>query len=76
MGNIQKILEESQQTLEDLQTRMAKESEKLKESIKEQLTVKLEADKLYETRWIYYHTILGLELFVIILILLGIWWNI
>jgi hypothetical protein len=76
MGNIQKILEESQQTLEELQTRVAKESEKLKESIKEQLTVKLEADKLYETRWIYYHTILGLELFVIILILLGIWWKI
>jgi hypothetical protein len=76
MGNIQKILEESQQTLEELQTRVAKESEKLKESIKEQLTVKLEADKLYETRWIYYHTILGLELFVIIGILLGIWWKI
>jgi len=76
MGNVQQILEESQQTLEELQTRVAKESEKLKESIKEQLTVKLEADKLYETRWIYYHTILGLELFVIILILLGIWWKI
>ena len=76
MGNAQQILEESQQTLEDLQTRVAKESEKLKESIKEQLTVKLEADKLYETRWIYYHTILGLELFIIILILLGIWWKI
>ena len=76
MGNVQKILEESQQTLEDLQSRVAKESEKLKEGIKEQLTVKLEADKLYETRWIYYHTILGLELFVIIIILLGIWWKI
>ena len=76
MGNVQQILEESQQTLEDLQSRVAKESEKLKEGIKEQLTVKLEADKLYETRWIYYHTILGLELFVIIIILLGIWWKI
>ena len=76
MGNVQQILEESQQTLEDLQSRVAKQSEKLKEGIKEQLTVKLEADKLYETRWIYYHTILGLELFVIIIILLGIWWKI
>ena len=76
MANIQKILEESQRTLEDLQTHVGRESKKLKESIKEQLTVKLEADRLYETRWIFYHTILGIELFVIILILLGIWWNI
>ena len=76
MANVQKILEESQKTLEDLQTHVGREAKKLKESIKEQLAVKLEADKLYETRWIYYHTILGFELFVIILILIGIWWKI
>ena len=75
MSNIQEIFEESQQALEDLQTRIGKESKKLKESLREQLQIKLDADKLYEGRWVFYHTILAVELLVIIILLFGIWWK-
>ena len=37
--------------------------------------IELERDKHYETRWVLYHTLLALELFVIIIILIGIWWK-
>ena len=37
--------------------------------------IELERDKHYETRWVWYHTLLALELFVIIIILIGIWWK-
>ena len=37
--------------------------------------IELERDKHYETRWVCYHTLLALELFVIIIILIGIWWK-
>jgi len=30
---------------------------------------KLEKDKLYETRWVWYHTVLVVELFIIIILL-------
>tara|TARA_B100001996_G_C18350326_1_gene473715 strand:+ start:233 stop:415 length:183 start_codon:yes stop_codon:yes gene_type:complete len=30
---------------------------------------KIEKDKLYETRWVWYHTVLVLELFIIIILL-------
>tara|TARA_B000000565_G_scaffold184966_1_gene140606 strand:+ start:411 stop:641 length:231 start_codon:yes stop_codon:yes gene_type:complete len=75
MSNIQEIFEESQQALEDLQTRIGNESKKLKESLREQLQIKLDADKLYEGRWVFYHTILAVELLVIIILLFGIWWK-
>ena len=38
--------------------------------------VELERDRRYETRWIWYHTILAIELLIIILILIGILWKI
>ena len=38
--------------------------------------IELERDKRYETRWVWYHTLLAVELAIIILILLGIWWKI
>tara|TARA_S200000501_G_scaffold145232_1_gene137152 strand:- start:714 stop:944 length:231 start_codon:yes stop_codon:yes gene_type:complete len=75
MSNIQEIFEESQRTLEDLQTRIGNESKKLKESLKEQIQLKLDSDKHYETRWVFYHTILAAELLVIIILLFGIWWK-
>ena len=68
MSNIQEIFEDSQRALDDLQKKIAKESIKLKENIREQLQVKLDADKIYETRWVIYHTILGIELFVVIVL--------
>jgi hypothetical protein len=37
--------------------------------------VELERDRNYETRWVWYHTILALEQAIIIIILLGIWWK-
>ena len=37
--------------------------------------IELERDKRYETRWVWYHTLLAAELAIIILILLGIWWK-
>ena len=37
--------------------------------------IELERYKHYETRWVWYHTLLALELFVIIIILIGIWWK-
>jgi hypothetical protein len=30
---------------------------------------KIEKDKLYETRWVWYHTVLVVELFIIIILL-------
>ena len=75
MSNIQEIFEESQQALEDLQNRIGNESKKLKESLKEQIQLKLDPDKHYETRWVFYHTILAAELLVIIILLFGIWWK-
>ena len=75
MSNIQEIFEDSQRALDDLQKKIAKESIKLKENIREQLQVKLDADKIYETRWVIYHTILGIELFVVIVLLFLIWWE-
>ena len=75
MSNIQEIFEDSQRALDDLQKKIAKESIKLKENIREQLQVKLAADKIYETRWVIYHTILGIELFVVIVLLFLIWWK-
>ncbi|RZD42934.1 MAG: hypothetical protein CXT73_01900 [Methanobacteriota archaeon] len=75
MSNFQKIFEESQQALEDLHVRIGQESRKLKDNLKEQLDVKLDADKIYESRWVIYHTILGVELLVVIIILAGIWWK-
>ena len=38
--------------------------------------IELERDKKYESRWVWYHTLLAVELAIIILILLGIWWKI
>ena len=38
--------------------------------------IELERDRHYETRWVWYHTILAVELLIIILILLGILWKI
>jgi|TARA_B100001964_G_C14220170_1_gene594890 hypothetical protein len=75
MSNIQEIFEESQRALDDLQKKIAKESVKLKDSLHQQLQVKLDADKLYESRWVFYHTILGIELFVVIVLLFLIWWK-
>ena len=75
MSNFKEIFEESQQALEDLHVRIGVESKKLKENLKEQLELKLEADKIYEGRWVFYHTILGIELLVVIIILIGIWWK-
>ena len=75
MSNIQEIFEDSQRALDDLQKKIAKESIKLKENIREQLQVKLDADKIYETRWVIYHTSLGIELFVVIVLLFLIWWK-
>ena len=75
MSNFQKIFEESQQALEDLHVRIGQESRKLKDNLKEQLDVKLDADRIYESRWVIYHTILGAELLVVIIILAGIWWK-
>ncbi len=37
--------------------------------------VELERDKQYETRWVWYHTLLALEQLIIIIILIGIWWK-
>jgi|TARA_Y100001951_G_C11228399_1_gene233115 hypothetical protein len=75
MSNFREIFEESQQALEDLHVRIGQESRKLKDNLKEQLDVKLDADKIYESRWVIYHTILGVELLVVIIILAGIWWK-
>ena len=75
MSNFKEIFEESQQALEDLHVRIGVESKKLKENLKEQLELKLEADKIHEGRWVFYHTILGIELLVVIIILIGIWWK-
>ena len=75
LSNIQEIFEESQRALDDLQKKIAKESVKLKDGIREQLQVKLDSDKLYESRWVFYHTILGIELFVVIVLLFLIWWK-
>ena len=75
MSNIQEIFEESQRALDDLQKKIAKESVKLKDGIREQLQDKLDSDKLYESRWVFYHTILGIELFVVIVLLFLIWWK-
>ena len=75
MSNIQEIFEESQRALDDLQKKIAKESVKLKDGIREPLQVKLDSDKLYESRWVFYHTILGIELFVVIVLLFLIWWK-
>jgi len=35
----------------------------------------LAKDKKYESRWVWYHTVLAVELFIIIIILTGIWWS-
>ena len=75
MSNIQEIFEDSQRALDDLQKKIAKASTKLKEGISEQLQVKLDSDKVYETRWVIYHTILGIELFFVIVLLFLIWWE-
>ena len=37
--------------------------------------IELERDRNYETRWVWYHTILAIEQIIIIIILLGIWWK-
>ena len=37
--------------------------------------IELERDRNYETRWVWYHTILAIEQVIIIIILLGIWWK-
>ena len=37
--------------------------------------IELERDRNYETRWVWYHTILAIEQIIIILILSGIWWK-
>jgi hypothetical protein len=75
MSNFQEIFEDSQHALEDLHKRIGVESKKLKDNLKEQLDLKLEADKIYEGRWVFYHTILGVELLIVIIILAGIWWK-
>ena len=38
--------------------------------------IDLAKDKKYESRWVWYHTLLAMELFIIIIILIGIWWKI
>mgnify|MGYP001202109487 FL=1 len=38
--------------------------------------IELERDRRYETRWVWYHTILAIELLIIIVLLIGILWKI
>jgi len=38
--------------------------------------IDLAKDKKYESRWVWYHTLLAMELFIIIIILIGVWWKI
>ena len=42
---------------------------------KKKAQIELRKDKKYESRWVWYHTLLAVELAIIILILLGIWWK-
>ena len=44
-------------------------------NIHQRIGDRLDKDRLYETRWVWYHTLIAGELGVIILILLGIWWK-
>ena len=38
-------------------------------TIHQQIGGKLDKDRLYETRWVWYHTLLAAELFIIIILL-------
>ena len=54
---------------------MGEEDEEI-EITKKRAQIELRKDKKYESRWVWYHTLLAVELAVIILILLGVWWKI
>jgi|TARA_B100000809_G_scaffold252027_1_gene286220 hypothetical protein len=69
MSTLKELFEQSQKTLEDLQSQAAKESKRLKEGIGEQLQIKLDSDKRYESRWVWYHSLLGIELAIVIVLL-------
>ena len=69
MSSIKELFEQSQKTLEDLQSQAASESRRLKEGLRDQLQLKLDSDKKYEGRWVWYHTLLVLELGIIIALL-------
>lgn len=69
MSSIKELFEQSQKTLEDLQSQAANESRRLKEGLRDQLQLKLDSDKKYEGRWVWYHTLLVLELGIIIALL-------
>jgi len=69
MSTIKELFETSQKTLEDLQSQAAKESKRLKDGLRDQLQLKLDSDKRYESRWVWYHSLLGIELAVVIVLL-------
>ena len=56
--------------LEDIKEKVLEEAKKTKQSIEEKLDVKLDKDNLYEQRWVFYHTILAIELLITNILLL------
>tara|TARA_B100000678_G_C18109891_1_gene462322 strand:+ start:55 stop:483 length:429 start_codon:yes stop_codon:yes gene_type:complete len=69
MSSIKELFEQSQKTLEDLQSQAAKESKRLKDGLRDQLQIKLDSDKKYESRWVWYHSLLAIEMGIIIALL-------
>jgi hypothetical protein len=70
MSTIKELFDQSQKSLEDLQSQAAKESKRLKEGLRDQLQIKLDSDKRYESRWVWYHSLLAIEMGIIIVILI------
>ena len=66
MDHLRKTLE----ILEDIKEKVLEEAKKTKQSIEEKLDVKLDKDNLYEQRWVFYHTILAIELLITNILLL------
>ena len=66
MDQVRKTLE----ILEDIKEKVLEEAKKTKQSIDEKLDVKLDKDHLYEQRWVFYHTILAIELLITNILLL------
>jgi len=66
MDRLRKTLE----ILEDIKEKVLEEAKKTKQSIEEKLDVKLDKDHLYEQRWVFYHTILAIELLITNILLL------
>ena len=63
------FLESTKNNVKKICVKLVETFKKVANNIHQGIGTKLDRDRLYETRWVWYHTLLAAELFIIIILL-------